>query len=530
MALIDADFDNIGDTFEVALDPISQVISFDSFTDSITGETGTKFLVKEFRYGTDGVSWGAWTSLTNPNLVAITTNPLTLYYFEVRYTRGGTDATGTITWNSWILSATIDPTIDTSFCGNIFSVNNLFCDLKTNDPVFNQLCGNLLDKVVKYGIVPKYVSDEDGIRTDDYKDFWKSVCCWFSLHFVFAKQFADIYTTVNLLTSFLRQRGVYLCGNEDIIEIQQIANTYYNGIRQRGTQEADTEIKRLLCTGDCDEFIFALMRRFEAGAFTVDRSSPLYKGNIGIQQMNKMVEKTESVSSLQNFHLVGTTNILTNTKNDGTPVDSINIVTALSTTGIKQNGGKSGFKMVVDPNLNYEISFFVKMPVVTGNILSFGVDGWDCEGNKLANPTEDIVTGNNDQYFFRQGNVIKQTTDYVQVRGIIWNQSEALKTPPDELLSFGYGSNLRFKSNVSYIYPIIVIEDGITLPLNDTFIYGVKVNIVSNPYSLGFVNFANFLITYFKNNSNDLTIDDIKKIVDRDMIPANTTIGNIIEI
>lgn len=527
MSLVDADFLNIGETFEIQLDPISQVVSFDSFTDSISNETVDAFLTKEFRYGTDGVSWSTWTPLTNSNLNAISTNPLMLYYVEVRYQRAGTDPSGVITWNSWILNATIDPTVVTTFCPAVFSIDNIFCNLRTNDPVFNELCGNLLDKVVKYGIVPKYISNEDGFRTDDYKEFWKSICCWLSLHFVFAKQFSDIYTTLNLIISFLRQRGVYVCGDEDLLELQQIANTYYNGIRHRGTSEADEEIKRLLCVSDCDEFIFALMRRFEGGSFTVNRSSPLYKGNIGIHQMNKMVDKKDDVSSLTNYHTIGTLNVASTTKNDSLAVDAINIVGATSITGVMQNGSNDGFKMVIDPNLNYEISFFVKMAAL-GSILSFGVDGWDCDGNKLTAPTDDIVTGNDDKYFFRQADVITQSSDFVQVRGIIWNQSEPLKTSPDELLSFGYGSNLRFKSNTTYIYPIITIEDGITVPLNDTLIYGVKVNVVSNPYSLGFVNLANFLITYFKNNNDDLSLEEIKKIVDKDLIPANTTIGNVV--
>jgi hypothetical protein len=530
MALVDADFNNIGETFEIQLDPVSQIVSFDSFTDSVTGETVDAFLTKEFRYGTDGVSWSAWTPVTNPNLNAISTNPLMLYYIEVRYQRAGTDPSGVITWNSWILNATIDPTVVTTFCPAVFSIDNIFCSLRTNDPLFNQLCGNLLDKVVKYGIVPKYISDEDGFRTDDYKDFWKSVCCWLSLHFVFAKQFADIYTTLNLIISFLRQRGVYVCGDEDLIELQQIANTYYNGIRHRGTQEADEEIKRLLCVGDCDEFIFALMRRFEGGSFTVDRSSPLYKGNIGIHQTNKMIEKTDDILDLNNYHIVGSLSTVTTTKNDGTSVEAINIVSATTTAGIAANR-TSDKKMVVDPNLNYEISFFVKMPVVTGSILSFGVDSWDCDGvNRTL--TENILTGTDDRWFFQEADVIKQTSDFVQVRGIIWNQSEPLKTSPDELLSFGYGSNLRFKSgqDIGYIYPKILIQDGISVPLNNTLIYGVKVNVVSNPYSLGFVNLANFLITYFKNNNDDLSMDDIKKIVDKDLIPANTTISNIVEL
>jgi len=323
---------------------------------------------------------------------------------------------------------------------------------------------------------------------------------------------------------------MFICSDDDLADIQQLANTYYNEIRQRGTLESFDSIKRLLCLSDCDEFIFALVKKFEGG-WVIDKASPLYRGNQGFTLLNKMPEKNISVEDLANYYLVNDSFItkISDTDNNGNAIDVINIDSANAISGIQQNGADDSFKMTIDPNLNYEISFFVKMAEL-GSILSFGVDAWDCDGNKITNGFERITSGTDTSYFFRKAEVIKQDTDYVQVRGFIYNHNEPQMINTDGQLCFGYGRHLRFKSNVVSIYPIITIEDGITVPSNSTSIYGVRVAVASNPYSLGFLGLANYMVAYFKNNNNNLSINDIREQIDRFLIPANATLSNIVEI
>jgi hypothetical protein len=489
--------------------------------------TGSRFFKKEYRYSRDSVIFTPWVALTDPSLQAIAATVAQPYWFEIRYTRIGTDTTGVLEWNYFYLDVTVEaagvgcPT----FFPTVFSNPNLFGSFCTNNIDFLKLCGNLTDKLIKYGIEPKFISlKETKERSQDYIDFWHAICCFFSLHFILAKQFADIFVTRSLLADYLTQRGLFLCGDETLLEIQTLAKTYYDEIRKRGTTQVAPEVKRLLCIDECDEFIFAFVGKYEGG-WVVDKASPMYSGFQGIKNMNKMIEKGNDVVDLNNYHLsnAGAISIVTDATNEGLPVDVMQITNAVGGTGIIRQG-QSEFKMVVDPALadpriNYEISFLVKQEVL-GAHLSFGVSCFDCDGNEITNPTVDIQSGADEQYFFRNADHIKIDDKYVLVRGIIYNKDEPLKTGQDVLLNIGFGNNLRFKEEVVYVYPIIRVEGA--PPVNSTKIYGVRVAMCSGVYSLGFIGLVNFIIMIFKNNNANYSTAQIQEIINRYLIPANS--------
>jgi len=532
MSLISGSFANINDEFTLQLDPIFQALSFNFFQDVETGVTGTRYFNKEYRYSRDCVIFTSWTTLTDPSLQSISATVAQPYWFEIRYTRVGTDTTGVLEWNYFYLDVTVEAsgTPCPTFYPIVFSNPNLFGSFCTDNIDFLKLCGNLTDKLIKYGIEPKYISSKDTKeRTQDYIDFWHAICCFFSLHFILAKQFADIFTTRSLLVDYLTQRGLFLCGGETLAQLQSLAETYYDIIRKRGTKEADLEIKRLLCLGYCGEFIFAFVGKYEGG-WVVDKASPMYSGFQGIKDMNKMIEKGNDVVDLNNYDLsgAGAISIVSDTQNNGDAVDVMHINNATVSTGIIRQG-TADKRMVVDgnlsdPRINYEISFLVKQEVL-GAYLSFGVSGFDCEGNEITNPTVNIETGLDEQYFFRNADHIKVNDEYILVRGIIYNRLEPLKTGQDVLLNIGFGNNLRFKKGVKYIYPIIRVEGA--PPVNSTKIYGVRVAMCSGVYSLGFLGLVNFIITIFHNNNANYTNAQVQEIINRYLIPANS-ITNIV--
>jgi len=99
-------FEDIGESVIITLDPISQVTSFNSFTDSTQFEDSNRFFKKEFRYklGYSG-SFTNWIQLTNLALSNISATTLQVYVFEIKYTRIGTDNSNFIKWKCFEMDA-----------------------------------------------------------------------------------------------------------------------------------------------------------------------------------------------------------------------------------------------------------------------------------------------------------------------------------------------------------------------------------------------------------------------------------------
>jgi len=523
MAVLSGIFDDVGDSLTIQYDPIQTLSSVNFFLDSTQDTDGGKFFVKEYRYSTDTINFTAWKPLTDVNLQAIVTDTLLNYYFEIRYTRAGATTTGTITWDFIFLDTTLDPTVKTGVCDVWFSVDNLFCNIDVNDVDLIALCGNMTEKMEKYGVMPQFIE-----RSDDYKHFWEVVSCFLSLHYVFALQFSKVYDTQTLLVTYMRQRGLFLCGDESLAVLQGLIDNYFDEFRKRGTDKVDLEIKRLYCLLACDEFIFEIISDKISG-WHFDKSSIIYKGIAHERSMNKLpdAEKVDDdIESLSNYHLVNPSGIslVAETKDDGSGVQAMHIDNVTSLTGIRQSGSSSTLKMLISPNLNYEVTFFVKQEVL-GNILSFGLTGFDCNG--VLVDFESVVDASVDNYFFQKAGVIKQTAEWVQVRGIIYNKDQANLSTADATLRFGFGNNLRSKSTVAFVYPRIEIDDGVSVPSNSTKFYGIRVALTSNKYSMSFMELNNWIITYGENKNPELTDAQVKKKVDKYLIPANTTMKSL---
>ena len=91
------------------LSPIIATSVINSFTDVVVGLDVNRTLDKQFRYSLDNVNYTAYQALTNLNLSTISLDPTKVYYFEIKYTRTGTDATGIIFWNNICFNMTAVP-------------------------------------------------------------------------------------------------------------------------------------------------------------------------------------------------------------------------------------------------------------------------------------------------------------------------------------------------------------------------------------------------------------------------------------
>ena len=107
--LSNGEFYIIGDCLILKLSPIIATFVINSSTDSVTGLDTNRTIDKQFRYSTDNVNYNVYQALTDGNLSAISLDPTQVYYFEIKYTRTGSDATGVIFWNGICLNMTAVP-------------------------------------------------------------------------------------------------------------------------------------------------------------------------------------------------------------------------------------------------------------------------------------------------------------------------------------------------------------------------------------------------------------------------------------
>lgn len=95
MQIINGEILNIGDYVSIKFtDPFVSVKKFNDYSDVVIGETTSRFFVKEFRYSYDNQEYSSWRELTNLNLQTFTLQKKV--FIEVKYTRDGTDTTGSL--------------------------------------------------------------------------------------------------------------------------------------------------------------------------------------------------------------------------------------------------------------------------------------------------------------------------------------------------------------------------------------------------------------------------------------------------
>ena len=455
MPLVQGVFSNIGDVLILELNPTSAITTIVGFSDGVQNETVDRYFEKSFRYSTTGIYSGAWIPLNSLNITSIVPDPILSYWFQVRYRRSGTDATQDLTWDFFNLNVIVDPNGCPSIYGTYFQTSSIYDYITTCNTEWAMLWGNLCDKMMKYGIIPLYIK-----RTDDFEHFYCNIVKFLSLNFVFAQQFGDIYNTEKTLRENLLQRGVFLCGDESLTQLQAITNMYFEGMRQRGTLQVKPEIKRLLCLDVCDAFIMATPTPFETG-WTLDNSSPCYKGTQGIRDINEMVEKTKDIVDLNNFYLwnAGQISIQSDTDNYGAPTDVMQWDNVFGQTGIGITQGGNinpdNFPdlIKVDDHLDYEISFSIKAGGQI-NTLWFGVYVYDCDGVLLT--TQAMNSGATTPYFMAMAN-LPNSTDYFQLRGLLYNFNAQLSstggTLPDGDSGLSNLQYLRLPQEAKYIYP-----------------------------------------------------------------------------
>jgi hypothetical protein len=541
-----------GDSLVVKVTPKANgTLKLNSFTDELTGVTETRTITREFRIIEDDLFSTDWYKLTIENLSSriIVQNSV----IEVRYTRGGTDSTDYIEFvnikldGDYTVNIVNSPTLDASIFSSIAWTSET-----------ENIAKNLFKKLYFRGIIPDYIQRGDNLSKSedgDYIVLFSTIAKFYAIIIRFFKRFENFYDDFDLMREWVRQTGIYFDESKiTLSELQYISQNMYDEIRKRGTTlifsrkgdtttdgdtvKIDGEFIRLIRSKADSELLYENMPIQSVG-WCLQRSSPMYRGTTTDDvSLNKTKEKTQDFQSVDNF-------VNFNTSHSTISISSVSDKKCLllKTTGSAHVGlGRddnstidiSDNMYVADADMDYEISFWVYVNLAGKNAkLNFGVEGFDSLKNKLS---DSFITPNGDSIVekFLDGMDLTKFIEnkWYHIRGIIHAYGSENKT--DIKTNIGYGTNLYFNNKfVRYIFPKIFLSSSNS---SSIYLWDYKIrplvrgtNILKlkdgteNSHSLGFLQSPKIFYAYFRNNNNSQSSSEITDIIDKYLLPFNTT-------
>ena len=549
MAVVENTSSEIGDViFMKTENAVTGLTSITGFTDSTVGETAERFFIKKFRYSLDGglnYNQESYIDLTSQNLLSIPVDPTYDVFFEYRYERGGTDDTELLTWNFTSLNTVNIPLIN----GPVFD-NSVFKNFFETyyHPAVVEWSLNVAEKLYRPGILPLSMTRDESQNINqedrDFIDFWRTVTHFYSLLVNYARSFESYRENQLLLTDYLRQRGVFICDNQSIVDLQYIQENFWDEMRHRGTllitkpkgtlingneKGVDGELLRLICYRIiCDEFLFSISE-FDTIGWVVNRWSPLWQGISHQQQLNKIYEKLENPSDLSKYPLISQSNVSLVDDLDVGNVIRIDSVPSgnISGIGVALGAFDEDFAINVDSGLTYELSFLVKVSGDNNSPLTIKIHTYNQNGIPTIPLQVDTVDFIESVTILDQVNLIKNT--FVKVSVLIFpSTQEFINEDNIKKPNILVGSNLKFKSNQTCkIIPEIILDNTSGGQVSGILeIYNILLTPSCTEYSTGFLNTKDFVQTWIKNNQGAFTNENIEQSMKSFLLPYAITLKN----
>ena len=540
---------NIGDSLVIKVMPKQNGTTIlKSFVDSFVGLADEKKIFREFRIIEDELFFSDWKELTESSILnkKVKQNA----YIEIRYTRQGTDDTGVIEFQSIQFFGDFEEDIINSPILD----RSIFSNIAWSEDTEN-LARNLFKKLYFRGIIPNYIIRGDNIdinEDEDYITMFYVVAKFFAIIFKFFKRFENFYDDFDLMLEWLRQNNIQI--DESTITLEHmkfIANHLYDEIRKRGTsgifnrqgdvvngvkKDVDGEFIRLIRSKRDNELIHEYMPLKSIG-WCLGVSSPMYRGTCFAENLNKTKENSRDFVNVENFQTF-------HSKNSSVTIAEIDNRKALllKTVGntscglgrIDENTEVSDKLYVVDPELDYEITFMFKVDLAGNNAkLNFGIESFDSNKHKFF---DSMITPNDSETsdWFLDGVALNNFIEnkWYFVRGIIHAYSSDVTE--NVKLNIGHGNNLKFNNKfIKYILPKIYLSSN---DLSSVYIWDYKIrplvrgtNILplksgyEKSHSLGFIQAPRIFYAYFRNNNNSQSEREITDIIEKYLLPFNMT-------
>lgn len=404
---------------------------------------------------------------------------------------------------------------------------------------------NVLAKLVAKGIVPNYIErDGEGIDTD-FEVIYKPVTLFFAYLVRLAREFRDFKDNATLGDQYLLNKSVFMCGDETLNQILYLIRNLLRVRAERGTVKMfekssdlnvpDGEMLRMLCW-DSTLFFKLGVAQSKMNSWNVGNSSPLFRGCTGRYDLNVGYEYTESIKDLLKYPLINENYVYLSTYQSKECLEIRN-VPAATVSGIGDN--VSDKRIVVTPELNFEITFYVAQDTTLENI-TFGCLAFNASGNSV--PLQNIVTGGDSNFFFETRR-LNQPGKFYMVRGILYNKDADLLSSTNGKLNIGFGHNLRMTEDVVSIIPYIVFDnvpgDDVDAEVDNfpggaenevgydsvpsMFIWNLKVTPCSLFYERSYLNNKNFIDILAVNKNGRYTDQQVIEIFRDKFIPYNTS-------
>ncbi|MBV7533764.1 hypothetical protein [Chitinophaga sp. sic0106] len=504
MAIQAAIFREEGNSIILTCSPAVAILGISSFADVTTGEDGNNYFEKYFRYSVNGVDYTEWKQLTIDQLTALQFPGDEVVYFEMKYDRKLSDADvkPEVTDASLEAAGTAPLPQTPAFSNSVFARY-----FGAYDPEVISWYVNVLQKLHAKGIIPNYLHRENEVNgNEDFIAFWETVAHFVSFMVIYARKFQHFYETDFLLSDFVSQRGLAVSDNSTLPEMTELMEHFYHQISYRGTKHIydkkelgatiDGELLRLINYRQEDELLFNLYKPEHFG-WNLGNASPLYKGLYLNDNINKNYETHFDVKALNKYPVYGDVRVA---------MDGDKSVMKITDGGLKSSN--PDFRIKVDPRLDYEFSFLVKMDA--GSRLSVGFHSFDKDGNALN--ARSYKDGTDKNYFFESVQLVRDD-QYLVVKLFIYNRNR--KPFAHDTTEIKQGNDLIFHQDTTYVIPVLEVAGTAN-------IWGLRILPMQTNYSRGLVQVNNFISIWMRNRNHSFAIDQVTSYIRHYLIPYNS--------
>lgn len=414
----------------------------------------------------------------------------------------------------------------------------------SNDAEATAWADNVLAKLVAKGIVPNYVNrDGEGVESD-FEVLYTPITLFYGYLVRLAREFRDFKDNSFLGDQYLNNKGQFTTGDETLDEILYLISNLLRVRAKRGTVKMleksatvgvpDGELLRLIGWNSLTFFKLGLARP-QCNSWNMNNSSPLYRGCTGRYDLNIGYEYTEDVESLTPYPVTNPSyvSLATYLGKDCIEIEGVPVG---QEAGIGLND--SSKRIVVTPELNYEITFYVAQDITAENI-TFGCLAFNAAGGAVN--LKSIVTGANRNYFFETRR-LNQNGKFYMVRGILYNKDQSSLSATNAKLNIGFGQHLKMPSDVVSIIPYIVMDNNAANDLDvqednfgstsqdgdydgtpSVYLWNLKVTPCSLEYERCFIGNKNFIDVLLNNQNGKYTDQQIIEILRKYFIPYNSS-------
>jgi hypothetical protein len=356
----------------------------------------------------------------------------------------------------------------------------------------------------------------------DFLDYFGTTTHLFAIIVHYARQFRDLMSQPLLLRKFIEGKGLTSAQNDNYSELVYLLQNTVDEYRKRGTlrvaersenEDVVGELIRLINLIEPEEFIYALLEREKTG-WCMGESSPTWTQTQGIKNLIKGYEFTKDIVDLDKYPLY---NILSTSLFSDAGKQTMLFSNYTSETGIKWDNDIS--KLIkVNPSIDYEISFMIKVASGNGENIMFGVDAFDSNRNTVT--LQSINNGSFTNLFSGTGSKNLIPDQWYWFRGVLHKSDSSFIYQNN--LNFTNGKGLKMDSDVKFIVPSITLDSEIST--QSTQIYDLKIRPLNLPFSQGVLGVKNIILTYLKNNGQ-LSNEQLERFISDKLIPYNSSLS-----